>query len=76
MSRQMEKDQLSGLNDRLASYIEVVRNLEAENRNLTIRLQESEKADRHSWTEASGQYELRIEELSKQIEDVHREKAM
>src|SRR3954466_12312207 len=74
LSRQKEKEQLSGLNDRLASYIERVRSLETENQRMHAQLQDFEEIQRHERDETTGLYEARIEELRKQLDTVTREK--
>jgi regulator of replication initiation timing len=73
-SRQQEKEQLSGLNDRLASYIERVRNLEMENQSLHVKLHEVEEVDRHERSETVGRYEGRVEDLRGRLDALAKEK--
>ena len=62
------------LNDRLASYIERVRNLETENQQLHIHLRDIEDSQPQR-RKALGVYETRVAELlRKQLESITREK--
>jgi len=72
---QKPKDQPSGVNSRLASYIERVRNLEAENQQLHSRLQDVAKGQHTNGSEIVGLYEASLEELRNQLDVANREKA-
>ena len=90
-SRQDEKNQLSHLNDRLATYIDVcilltlifnscitfkkVRNLETENSRLHIQISEIETVEKKQRDNLSDRYEGKIAELRKLIEVLTRDKA-
>lgn len=74
-SRQDEKNQLSHLNDRLATYIDKVRNLETENSRLHIQINEIETVEKKQRDNLSDRYEGKIAELRKLIEVLTRDKA-
>ncbi|KAL3083553.1 hypothetical protein niasHT_023619 [Heterodera trifolii] len=74
-SRQDEKNHLCNLNDRLAGYIERVRSLETENARLQIQVREVEVVERKEKENLSARYEIKIDELRKQLEFFTREKA-
>jgi lamin B len=73
--RQQEKDYLQHLNDRLAGYIERVRTLETENTRLQVQIREVEIVERKEKDNLSTRYEVKIDELRKQLEYLTREKA-
>jgi len=74
-SRQQEKEQLCNLNDRLASYIERVRSLEAENNRLHVQIRDIEVVERKEKTDISSRYEVKVNELRKTLDLVNRDKA-
>uniref|UniRef100_A0A914MSV8 Uncharacterized protein n=3 Tax=Meloidogyne incognita group TaxID=654580 RepID=A0A914MSV8_MELIC len=73
--RQQEKDYLQSLNDRLAGYIERVRNLETENTRLQVQINEVEIVERKEKESLATRYDVKIEELRKQLEYLTRDKA-
>ncbi|CAK5013318.1 unnamed protein product [Meloidogyne enterolobii] len=73
--RQMEKDLLQSLNDRLAGYIERVRTLETENTRLQVQINEVEIVERKEKESLATRYDVKIEELRKQLEYLTRDKA-
>jgi uncharacterized protein (UPF0335 family) len=74
-SRQQEKEQFSHLNDRLAAYIEKVRNLETENARLAVQIREVETTERKEKNNLSAQYEAKIADIRKQLDAITRNKA-
>nr|CAD2173242.1 unnamed protein product [Meloidogyne enterolobii] len=73
--RQQEKDYLQSLNDRLAGYIERVRTLETENTRLQVQINEVEIVERKEKESLATRYDVKIEELRKQLEYLTRDKA-
>ncbi|KAL7080747.1 hypothetical protein ACQ4LE_000169 [Meloidogyne hapla] len=73
--RQQEKVYLQSLNDRLAGYIERVRTLETENTRLQVQIHEVEIVERKEKENLSTRYEVKIDDLRKQLEYLTREKA-
>uniref|UniRef100_A0A914C0A0 Lamin n=1 Tax=Acrobeloides nanus TaxID=290746 RepID=A0A914C0A0_9BILA len=75
LSRQQEKQQLSGLNDRLAIYIEKVRNLESENARLHVQIREVEIIEHREKDYLTARYESKIKDLRSLIDNISLEKA-
>lgn len=73
--RQQEKNYLQHLNDRLAGYIERVRNLETENNRLQVQVNEVEVVERREKENLAARYEVKIDDLRKQVDYLTREKA-
>ncbi|NP_001079951.1 uncharacterized protein LOC379642 [Xenopus laevis] len=72
--RTNEKEQLQGLNDRFATFIEKVRNLEQQNKVLETEL--TALRQRHSEPSRLGElYRLEMKELRAQVHDLNAEKA-
>uniref|UniRef100_A0A914C742 Lamin n=1 Tax=Acrobeloides nanus TaxID=290746 RepID=A0A914C742_9BILA len=74
-TRQQEKEQLSGLNDRLATYIEKVRNLETENARLHVQIRDVEVIERKEKDNLASRYETKINDLRNLIDSISRDKA-
>ncbi|KAH7728552.1 intermediate filament tail domain-containing protein [Aphelenchoides avenae] len=74
-SRLQEKEQLSHLNDRLAGYIERVRNLENENNRLQVQIKDVEIIERKEKDNLAARYESKIGDLRKLVDDLSRDKA-
>ncbi len=75
ISRVQEKQQLAGLNDRLAVYIDRVRQLESENRQLTTRVQTQEETVTREVTNIKALYEQELNDARKMLDETSREKA-
>uniref|UniRef100_A0A158Q776 Lamin-C n=1 Tax=Elaeophora elaphi TaxID=1147741 RepID=A0A158Q776_9BILA len=73
-TRQYEKDTLSNLNDRLAVYIDRVRQLELENERLNVRINESEVVEKKERHDLVARYEAKVKELRDLIDDALKEK--
>lgn len=73
-SRKQEKEQLSGLNDRLAVYIERVRNLESENAHLHVQIDQAEEVERREREVTVSRYESKVDELRRELEQIRHEK--
>lgn len=73
-TRQIEKETLSNLNDRLAVYIDRVRQLELENERLNVRINESEIVEKKERTDLVARYEAKIKELRDLIDEALKEK--
>ncbi|KAL7885229.1 hypothetical protein AOLI_G00079990 [Acnodon oligacanthus] len=72
--RSNEKEQLQGLNDRFASYIDKVRYLEEQNRQLEAEIQ-ALRQQKLSQSQLSDTHEREIRELRGALEQLSREKA-
>jgi lamin B len=75
ISRLQEKKELAGLNDRLASYIDRVRSLEVENRQLTTRVQTQEETTTREVTNIKILYEQELSDARKLLDETSKEKA-
>ncbi|MFH4976111.1 hypothetical protein AB6A40_002820 [Gnathostoma spinigerum] len=73
-SRLAEKETLSHLNDRLAAYIDRVRQLELENERLNVRINESEVVEKKERSDLIARYEGKIKELRALLDDALKEK--
>lgn len=74
-TRVVEKKQLQNLNDRLAHYIDSVRRLEVENRQLTTVNQSIQETSRTEVTSIKSIYEKEISETRKLLDQTSDEKA-
>ncbi|KAG7198897.1 hypothetical protein KM043_015718 [Ampulex compressa] len=74
-SRLQEKQDLQNLNDRLACYIETVRNLEAENSRLTREVQSSQETVTREVSNLKSMYEHELSDARKLLDDTARERA-
>jgi len=75
ISRVQEKNELAGLNNRLATYIERVRQLETENTRLTRIVQSQEETVTKEVTGIKGLYEGELNSARKLLDDLAKEKA-
>ena len=74
-SRLHEKQELANLNDRLACYIDRVRNLENENNRLTREVKSSQETITREVTSVKSMYESELSEARKLMDELSREKA-
>ncbi|GFS18928.1 lamin, partial [Elysia marginata] len=75
ISRLQEQEELQGLNDRLAAYIDKVRSLEAENSRLSMQVRSTEEVVRREVSSVKTLYESELAELRKLLDDTAKEKA-
>jgi len=75
ISRVQEKNELASLNDRLAAYIERVRQLETENARLTRIVDIQEEKVTKEVTGIKGLYEGELSSARKLLDDLAKEKA-
>lgn len=74
-SRLQEKAELQNLNDRLACYIDRVRQLEAENSRLTREIQTSQETVTREVTSIKSMYENELADARKLLDETARERA-
>lgn len=74
-SRLVEKAELQNLNDRLACYIDRVRNLENENARLSIEVQTTRETITREASNIKSMYEHELSDARKLLDDTSREKA-
>lgn len=75
LNRQQEKEELSGLNDRLANYIDKVRSLETENSKLTLQIRTYEETSNREVVNLKALYERELADARKILDDTAKEKA-
>lgn len=75
VSRLQEKVELQNLNDRLACYIDRVRNLESENSRLVLEVQTSRETVSREVTNIKSMYEHELSDARKLLDETAREKA-
>lgn len=73
-TRNNEKEQLQGLNDRFANYIDRVRYLEEQNKLLETEIQEL-RQKKFTQSQLSDAFDEELSELRSMLEQLHREKA-
>lgn len=73
-TRLMEKEVLSSLNDRLAVYIDRVRQLEHDNERLNVQIRESEIVEKKERSDLVARYEDKIKELRSLVDEALKEK--
>jgi lamin B len=74
-SRLQEKAELQNLNDRLACYIDRVRNLEQENSRLTLEISSSRETITREVSNLKSMYEHELSDARKLLDETAREKA-
>lgn len=74
-SRLQEKTELQHLNDRLAAYIDRVRNLENENARLTVEVQTTRETVSRETSNLKSMYEHELSDARKLLDETAREKA-
>ncbi|XP_076443906.1 lamin-B1.S-like [Babylonia areolata] len=74
-TRQQEQEELQGLNDRLANYIDKVRFLEAENSRLSTQVQSTEEIVKREVSSVKSLYESELADARRLLDDTAREKA-
>lgn len=75
ISRLQEKEELQGLNDRLAAYIDRVRFLENENNRLQVAVRSTEETVTREVSSIKNLYETELEDARKLLDDTAKEKA-
>ncbi|XP_017882610.1 lamin-C-like isoform X2 [Ceratina calcarata] len=75
VTRLQEKQDLQNLNDRLACYIDKVRQLEAENSRLTREVQTAQETITHEVSTIKSMYEHELSDARKLLDDTARERA-
>lgn len=74
-SRLVEKNELQNLNDRLAAYIDRVRNLESENSRLTTEITCYRDTTTREVTNIKSMYEHELSDARKLLDETSKEKA-
>ncbi|KAL8624877.1 hypothetical protein ACOMHN_016173 [Nucella lapillus] len=74
-TRQQEQEELQGLNDRLANYIDKVRFLEAENSRLSTQVQSTEEVVKREVSSVKNLYETELTDARRLLDETAREKA-
>ncbi|KAK7116770.1 lamin Dm0-like [Littorina saxatilis] len=74
-TRQQEQEDLQGLNDRLANYIDRVRYLEAENSRLSTQIQSTEEVVKREVSSVKHLYESELADARRLLDETAKEKA-
>jgi lamin B len=75
LSRLQEKNELQGLNDRLANYIEKVRHLELENNRLNVQIQSSHETVTREVVSIKNLYEKELSDARRLLDETAKDKA-
>lgn len=75
VSRVQEKQELAGLNDRLAAYIDRVRFLEGENAQLSTQVRATEETIQREVTNIKALYEKELADARRLLDETAKEKA-
>jgi lamin B len=75
LTRLQEKVELQNLNDRLANYIDRVRQLESENNRLTLQITTTQDTISREGTSVRGSYEKELSDTRRLIDKTANEKA-
>jgi lamin B len=75
LSRLQEKNELIGLNDRLANYIERVRQLEVENSRLSVQIQSSQETVTREVVSIKTLYEKELSDARRLLDETAKDKA-
>lgn len=75
LTRLQEKDELTGLNDRLAAYIDHIRSLERDNERLTVQIQTFEETSKREVDNVKGLYEKELAAARKLVDEIAKENA-
>ncbi|OWF48530.1 lamin Dm0-like [Mizuhopecten yessoensis] len=75
ITRQIEKDQLLNLNDRLAAYIDRVRFLETENSRLTVQIKSVEETVNRDRSNIKAVFQTEIDDARRLLDETAKEKA-
>lgn len=75
LSRLQEKAELQGLNDRLANYIERVRQLELENNRLNIQIQSSQETVTREVVSIKTLYEKELSDARRLLDETAKDRA-
>uniref|UniRef100_A0A914X3G0 IF rod domain-containing protein n=1 Tax=Plectus sambesii TaxID=2011161 RepID=A0A914X3G0_9BILA len=75
LSRVQEKETLSCLNDRLASYIDRVRQLESENNRLTVQIRDVEVIEKREKSNIRAAYEAELSDTRRLLDETSKQKA-
>lgn len=75
LSRAHEKHELASLNDRLATYIDKVRSLEAENSRLTRQVRTHEEVKTREVTNVKSLYEGELQDTRRLLDEISKQKA-
>lgn len=75
LSRLQEKVELQGLNDRLAAYIDKVRQLENENNRLTVQITTTQDSISREVSSVRSSYEKELADTRQLLDETAREKA-